>query len=490
VSASGPGKALLVQLAWRYGLAVAAAGAGFLVRAAFERAGAQDLPTYITFYPMVMLAAIAAGFGPGLAATALVAVGTAYWILPPAGFGISSAAEAVGVVLFCGMGLFMSAIAELFRRSRQKTAALEKELALAQSEQRYRSFVEASAQVVWTTNPRGEVEMDIPAWQAFTGQTAEQARGFGWMDAIRPEDRPRVAEAWRKAFESRGLYEVEYLLRTHDGQWRNILARSVPILALDGSVLQYIGTCIDITDRKRAEEALHNLVDELRRSNQELEQFAYITSHDLQEPLRQISSFTQLLRDRHGAGLEGKAGEYMKYIVEGATRMSALVQDLLTYSRVGSREGRRRPVACREALGAAMANLAASIAEAKAQVTHDELPTVMAEPTQLAQLFQNLIGNAIKFRRDGVAPEVHVAARRQGANWLLWIKDNGIGIDPQHHERVFLVFQRLHGRAKYAGTGIGLAICKKIVEQHGGKIWVESQAGQGATFFFTLPESA
>jgi light-regulated signal transduction histidine kinase (bacteriophytochrome) len=275
----------------------------------------------------------------------------------------------------------------------------------------------------------------------------------------------------------------------HDGQWRNVLARSVPILADDGSILQYIGTCIDITDRKRAEEALLNLVDELRRSNQELERFAYITSHDLQEPLRQVSSFTQLLRDRHGAGLGGRAAEYMKYIVEGATRMSDLVQDLLTYSRVGSREARHQPVPCQAAMEMAMANLDLSIAEAKAQVTHDELPTVMAEPTQLAQLFQNLIGNAVKFRREGLAPAVHVGARRDGANWLLWVKDNGIGIDPQFHEKVFLVFQRLHGRAKYAGTGIGLAICKRIVEQHGGRIWVESKPGEGATFYFTLPES-
>jgi PAS domain S-box-containing protein len=244
----------------------------------------------------------------------------------------------------------------------------------------------------------------------------------------------------------------------------------------------------DITHRKRAEDALQATVWDLERSNRELEQFAYIASHDLQEPLRQVRAFVGLLKDRHGDKFEGQAQQYFKFVYEGAVRMSDLVQGLLAYSRAGDKDARKRPVPCQKAMDTALANLQAGIAESRARVTHDELPTVLAEPTQLSQLFQNLIGNAVKFRRDGLAPLIHVACQRDDGHWLFRVTDNGIGIAPEFHEKVFMIFQRLHGRGKYPGTGIGLAICKKIVEQHGGKIWIESQPDEGSTFCFTLPE--
>jgi PAS domain S-box-containing protein len=246
----------------------------------------------------------------------------------------------------------------------------------------------------------------------------------------------------------------------------------------------------DISERKRAEEALRETAEELARSNNDLEHFAHVASHDLQEPLRQVQAFVQILQERHADKLDDKAAQYMRFVVDGAARMSSLVQGLLEYSRVGAKDALRRPIACGQALDAAVANLQAAVAESRAAITHDDLPTVLAEPTQLTQLFQNLIGNAVKFRRDGVAPEIHVAARRDGDRWCLWVKDNGIGIDPRFQEKVFLIFQRLHTREKYPGTGIGLAICKKIVEQHGGRIWIESKAGEGSTFYFTLPDSS
>ncbi len=240
--------------------------------------------------------------------------------------------------------------------------------------------------------------------------------------------------------------------------------------------------------RKRAEEARRRTVEELQRSNRELEQFAYISSHDLQEPLRQVQAFVQLLRDRYSDKLDGKAAQYMQFVYDGAARMSDLVGGLLAYSRLGGHDAPRQPVPCQLAMDTALANLQASIAESRARITHDELPTVMAGSTLLTQLFQNLIGNAIKFHRDGVPPAVHVGCRREGAVWLFSVSDNGIGISREHHERVFMIFQRLHGRAKYPGTGIGLAICKKIVEQHGGRIWIESDPGTGSTFCFTMPQ--
>lgn len=367
--------------------------------------------------------------------------------------------------------------------SEQKRA----EEALRGSEQRYRSFVEASAQAVWTTNPRGEVEMDIPAWQALTGQTTDEAHGFGWMDAIRAEDRPRVAEAWRKAFDSGGLYEVEYLLKRHDGQWRDILARGVPVLAPDGSVREYVGTCIDITERKQAEESLRETAKELARSNKDLEQFAYVASHDLQEPLRMVAGYLQLLSERYQGKLDEKADKYIAYAVDGAERMSVLINDLLAYSRVNSRGEQFRETCADEALDFALKNLASAIEESGASIARDPLPLVRADKAQLRQLFQNLVGNAVKFRAPDRPAAIHISARQEAGHWLFAVQDNGIGFDEKYQDKMFMIFQRLHSRAKYPGTGIGLAICKRIVERHGGRIWANGRPGQGATFYFTLP---
>ena len=226
--------------------------------------------------------------------------------------------------------------------------------------------------------------------------------------------------------------------------------------------------------------------EELRRSNQELEQFAYVASHDLQEPLRMVTGYTQLLEKRYGAGLDQKAREYIGFAVDGAKRMQGLIEDLLTYSRVGSKGKAFAWTNCEVVLGKALAGLDVAIRESGAMVSHDPLPVVMGDDFQLGQVFQNLLGNALKYR-NSKAPQVHVSCRKEPERWIFAVKDNGIGIDPQYGERIFQIFQRLHTRQEYEGSGIGLAICKKIVERHGGKIWVESELDNGATFYFTVP---
>jgi signal transduction histidine kinase len=289
--------------------------------------------------------------------------------------------------------------------------------------------------------------------------------------------------------------------------WRNQRARYYQ------TVIQY--NLRDITERKRAETALKKTAAELERSNKELEQFAYIASHDLQEPLRMVASYTQLLAKRYGDRLDQDAKDFIGFAVDGATRMQRLINDLLSYSRVQTHGKALGVVESHAALGVALANLSAAIQESGAIVTNDDLPRVRADHTQLVQLFQNLIGNALKFRGE-FPPHVHVSAERLeggagplgsgGAGsasalasdpsapaadpspvWHFSVRDNGIGIEPQYFERIFVIFQRLHGKAKYPGTGIGLALCKRIVERHGGSIWVESELGQGTTFHFTLP---
>ena len=242
----------------------------------------------------------------------------------------------------------------------------------------------------------------------------------------------------------------------------------------------------EIVERKRAEEQLKRTMADLQRSNKELEQFAYVASHDLQEPLRMVSSYTQLLARRYQDRLDQDAHEFISYAVDGAERMQRLINDLLAYSRVGTRGKPFGRTDCEQALQNTLANLQTAIDETKATVTHDPLPTVLADESQLTQVYQNLLSNAIKFHGQA-PPTIHIGAERNDGEWVFSFQDNGIGMDPQYYERIFVIFQTLHPRDQYPGTGIGLALCKRIVERHGGRIWVESEPGRGSTFYFTIP---
>ncbi len=241
-------------------------------------------------------------------------------------------------------------------------------------------------------------------------------------------------------------------------------------------------------ERQHAEEELARKAEELARSNRDLEQFAYVASHDLQEPLRMVATYTQLLGDRYRGKLDEKADKYIAYAVDGALRMQMLINDLLVYSRVGRQHGEPQRIAATDIVQRALKNLEAAISESGAHVTCDELPTLYVEPGPLVQVFQNLIGNAMKFH-GSEPPRIQVSAQEKGAQWVFSVTDNGIGIDPEQAEKIFVIFKRLHSRSEYPGSGLGLAICKKIIEQMGGSIWVESKPGQGATFKFTVPVS-
>jgi light-regulated signal transduction histidine kinase (bacteriophytochrome) len=243
----------------------------------------------------------------------------------------------------------------------------------------------------------------------------------------------------------------------------------------------------DISERKESEQHLVKTVGELKRSNEELQQFAYVSSHDLQEPLRMVASYTQLLAKRYKGRLDSNADEFIAFAVDGCNRMQGLIRDLLAYSRAGTNGKAFCEVSAEDALQGALTNLRIAIEQSGAVVSHDSLPAIMTDETQLTQVFQNLVGNAIKYRSAEV-PRVHVSATKNGDNeWIFSVRDNGLGIAPQYFERIFIIFQRLHGRDEFEGTGIGLAICKKVLERLGGRIWVESQLGTGSTFYFALP---
>jgi light-regulated signal transduction histidine kinase (bacteriophytochrome) len=283
------------------------------------------------------------------------------------------------------------------------------------------------------------------------------------------------------------VYHELYRIVRPDGAVRWVDSQGMMVRDTAGRPLRLLGVCADVTEREEAARARAAQSAELARSNAELQQFAYVASHDLQEPLRMVASYTQLLARRYRGRLDSNADEYIGFAVDGVNRMQRLISDLLAYSRVGSKPKALERVAFDEVLGRALANLGEALRETGAEVTASPLPEVRGDSVQLEQLLQNLVGNALKFHPPGVAPKVHVSAERRDDQWIFSVKDNGIGIEPQYFERIFVIFQRLHLKEEYSGTGIGLAICKKVVERHGGRIWVESRPGEGSDFRFSLP---
>lgn len=366
------------------------------------------------------------------------------------------------------------------------------------SEKRYRSLTEATTQIVWTTNAEGQVVSDMPLWRDFTGMSLEQTQGWGWIDSLHPDDRERTAKIWSKSIQQGILYETEYRILRKDGQYRSMYVRGVPVFNGDGSIREWIGTCTDVTDKKATEaelekyrmnleELVKKRTEELARSNKDLEQFAYVASHDLQEPLRAVAGFVDLLKMRIGGTLDETNVRYMNFVVDGVKRMQTLIQGLLDYSRIGSPAKKPEPIDSTDALRRALAHIERMIDESQAEIVFDALPVVRIDELQLAQVFQNLLGNAIKFR-GSEKPRIKITAQKQDSFWQFSVKDNGIGIAKEYQQKIFLIFQRLHTRDKYPGTGIGLSICKKIIERNGGKIWLDSEPGHGSTFHFTLSE--
>ena len=281
------------------------------------------------------------------------------------------------------------------------------------------------------------------------------------------------------------VYDSEYDIIRQDGRIINLHGHAVPLFHDDGNVRGAIGAFDDITALKQAEEKLKKTMDDLKRSNRELEQFAYVSSHDLQEPLRMISSFTQLLERRYKNKLDNDADEYIDFIVEGAQRMKYLIDDLLTFSRLNTQSKEFENVDLETILDIVLSNLTVFIKENNALITHDPLPTVTADESQMMQVFQNLIANAIKFH-GSKPPEIHIFAQKKNREWKFAVTDNGIGIDPEYKKQIFEVFKRLHTREEYPGSGIGLSVTQKIINMHGGNIWVESELGKGSTFYFTI----
>jgi PAS domain S-box-containing protein len=381
---------------------------------------------------------------------------------------------------------------EIIGIARDITERVQMEKALRQSEEKFRNVLDNSLDMIYSLNLQtGKYEYMSPASKKMLGYSPEEFLALDsdeLISLVHPDDAEELNQSIVNLLthgENRTL-STEYRIKHKESDYHWV-SDNRSVVYDDGNMpVAIVGSLRDVTGHKQAEEKLKQIMAELARSNTELERFAYVASHDLQEPLRMVASYTQLLARRYKGKLDSDADEFIGYAVDGATRMQQLINALLDYSRVGTRGKSSEPTDCEDVLSHAVANLKAAIKETDAVVEHDPLPTVVADATQMVQLFQNLIGNAIKFHSEK-KPTVHVGAERNGTECIFSVRDNGIGIDPQYFDRIFVIFQRLHGRGEYPGTGIGLAICKKIIERHKGRIWVESQPGKGATFYFTIP---
>ena len=365
-----------------------------------------------------------------------------------------------------------------------------------------------------------------PGWAALTGQSYEEYQGYGWSKVVHPDDAQPTLAAWQQAVQERRTFLFEHRIRQHNGIWGLYAIRAIPLFTPDGNVREWVGVHTDISEQRQAQQRiadsearfrllsaeleqqvlqrtgeLQALVHDLQRSNENLQQFASIASHDLQEPLRKIQSFSDIVRNQYGSQL-GDGVDYLERMQLAASRMSILIRDLLAYARISTHQDTTVPVSLTAVLRTTLENLDLLIEETGATLLIDELPIIPGDPVQLGQLFQNLVSNGLKFRQENRAPQIQIRCQLLSATslpatiqptrqalqyYLIEVADNGIGFDDKYTHRIFQVFQRLHGHTAYAGTGIGLAICEKVVANHGGAIWARSQPNQGATFSIYFP---
>ncbi|MBD2064941.1 PAS domain S-box protein [Funiculus sociatus GB2-A5] len=376
---------------------------------------------------------------------------------------------------------------------------------LRQSEERYRSLARATTQIVWTTNGQGEMITEQADWTAYTGQSEAEIQGWGWLEAVHPDERDRASQEWSQAIQTKSIYNTEFRLRGADGDYRYFNVRGVPLLSEEGEIREWIGTCTDITEKVLSQEAIRQLNAELEKrviertaqleaANKELEAFCYSVSHDLRSPLRAINGFSRILQEDYSDQLDPEAQRYQQMVQDNAQKMGELIDDLLSFSRLSRQPLRKQPVAILHLVRQVLAELQEEQQNRNIGITIGELPICQGDPALLKQVFINLLSNAFKFTRDREIAQIEIGYNDQSltntqeliTNDVYFIKDNGAGFDMRYAHKLFGVFQRLHRADEYEGTGVGLAIVQRIIHRHGGRIWAESAVNQGTIFYFTL----
>ena len=366
-----------------------------------------------------------------------------------------------------------------------KKALADREAALEQVQrerERFSFMAESMPQKIFTASPTGASTYLNKQWMDFTGLPFEQLKEWGWTQFIHPDDLDGALKDWQHAIETGEPLQMTTRFRRADGVYRWHLNRARAMRNAEGEITLWVGSSTEIHEQKETEE-------ELRRANEDLQQFAYSASHDLQEPIRNVAVYSEVVARRYDSALDDEGRQFLGFLREGGRRLATLVNDLLAYTRASMAELGATELDSNVALQDALQSLAEAIRESGATVSYDSLPQVFMGEVHLQQVFQNLIGNGLKYRRD-IPARIHISAAERGSMWCFSVADNGIGIDPRYKEKIFGVFKRLHHGDQYSGTGIGLAICQRVVERYGGRIWVESQPGEGSTFYFTVPSSA
>jgi PAS domain S-box-containing protein len=348
----------------------------------------------------------------------------------------------------------------------------------------YRSFFELSNEMLATATLDGYFFTLNDAFMSVLGYTADELRAAPCVDFIHPDDREPTLLEIAKLNEGEHRIGFENRYRCKDGSYRLLRWSATPSVE-DGLVY---AVAIDVTESSRKDASLAKLVTELKRSNEDLSQFAYVASHDLSEPLRVVAGHVELLARRYQGQLDEDADRYIGFAVDGCTRMRALIEDLLAFSRVGHEDATIGPVDLQGTVAEVLTSLEALIREHGAEISVGDLPTVVGSPSQFSQIFANLVANATKFARVDAPPTIRIESIRVDGAWRIEVRDNGIGIEPEFAERIFGIFQRLHRREEYPGTGIGLSLCRKMVELRGGRIWCQPAEPHGTSFFFTVPD--
>lgn len=371
---------------------------------------------------------------------------------------------------------------------RDVTQRKRAEQALQESEQRFRALADGTPVIIWITDTHGKIEFANRALSEYFGVSIKELQSRGWQPLVHPDDSAHYTDFFNECLRERRAFRTAGRVRRADGQWRWIDAYGQPRVSETGEFLGIAGSCIDITDRIEAELAAQAYAERIEQSNKDLEEFAYVASHDLQEPLRKILAFGKLLKNNCGANLSEQGSDYIDRMQNAAERMRVMIEDLLAYSRATTVKQPFQMIDLNISAGEVLDVLETRIAQTKGRVEAGTLPEIEADPLQMRQLFQNLIGNALKFHKPDVAPVVKFGLKASSPDQLvLFVEDNGIGFEMQNLEIIFQPFRRLHGRGQFEGSGIGLAICRKIVERHRGSITAVSKPGEGSIFLVTLP---
>jgi PAS domain S-box-containing protein len=469
----------------QYGAALAAMTFAFLSRQALGRSLGSELPTYIIFYPSIMIVSLVVGIRQGLFATSTAVLMTAYWILPRDGLVVRRSGDIVGLALFTTTSIFVAVMAEFYHRSRQRAAAYEGTLAAS----RYtRTLIEASLDPLVTISREGKITDVNQATESVTGAAREQLIGSDFCDYFSEPEKARVG--YQQVFAAGFVRDYPLAIRHTSGRITDVLYNATVFRNQKGEVEGVFATARDISERKRAVKEIQRYTKELERSNTELQDFASIASHDLQEPLRKVLAFGEHLREHLGSNLDEEGSNFLTRMENAAQRMSVLIEALLQYSRVTARAKPFVPVDLTQLVFGVLADMEDRITKTGAGVEFMPLPKVMADPMQMRQLLQNLLGNALKFRRPDTKPQLVIEGTRTNGWCEITVADNGIGFDEKYLDRIFRPFQRLHGRGYYEGSGMGLAICRKVVARHGGTLTAHSRPGEGSTFVVTLPAAA